>query len=84
MELTGEIIEELYDSQSMSPALIQWTDTGEYEVVPLVLFNDISYCNRGREYELIITQEGLLNFCYECPPETDDDFNTIANGISES
>ena len=58
-QITAEDVRELLTSTSMDPTMVRWLDTDEVEVVAGVLFSDISYSNRDREYEIIATANDL-------------------------
>lgn len=58
--ITAADVEDLLSRHPRSDAtMIRWSDTGEIENVAAVLFSDISYSERDREYETLATAADL-------------------------
>jgi len=66
--IAKELVENRFWRQYLNPIVINWLDTGEIEIIPEPYLNDISYCNRGREYENLGNAEDWYIFLGE--PET--------------
>jgi hypothetical protein len=83
--VTADDVRELLTSTSMEPTMVRWLDTGEVETVAGVLFSDISYSNRGREYQIIATAADLREQGdWDTDNPTAEDFEAFAQQLNES
>jgi hypothetical protein len=66
-------------------ALIRWADTEETEVLPCALFNDISFDDRHRDHEVVITRADLRALGNtDWDGATDDDYAAWAEALTET
>jgi hypothetical protein len=66
-------------------ALVRWSDTGEVETVPCALFNDISFDDRYRDHEVVITRADLRALGNtDWDDATDEDYEVWAGALTEN
>lgn len=58
-KITASDVRRLSESGGVDATMIRWSDTGEVEIVPYALFNDISFDDRDREHSVILTRAAL-------------------------
>lgn len=87
--ITADDIRELLTSTSLDPTLVEWIDTDEavtdvIEVVSGVLFADISYSNRDRDYRIIATANELRQIGdWDIEHPSAEDFEAFAHMLNE-
>jgi hypothetical protein len=66
-------------------ALVRWADTGETAVLPSALFSDVSFDDRYRDHEVVITRAGLRALGNtDWDDATDDDYAAWAETLTET
>jgi hypothetical protein len=55
-KITAGDVRRLNESGGVEATMVRWSDTGEVEPIPYVLFNDISFDDRDREHSIIISR----------------------------
>ncbi len=83
--ITADDIRALLDYSPRADAtLIRYQDTGEIDIVPAVLFSDISYSERDREYETIATAADLRSQGdWDIENPTQADYDAFAEQLNE-
>lgn len=82
--VTADDVRELLTSGSMEPTMVEWSDTDEIEVIAGVLLNDISYSERNREYQIVVTANDLRQIGeWDTEHPTDEDFEAFAEYLNE-
>lgn len=84
--VTADDIRALLDYSPRADAtLVRWLDTGEVESVPAVLFSDISYSNRDREYDILVEAADLRSQGdWDTENPTDEDYEVFAQMLNEN
>ncbi len=72
--ITADDVRRLNESGGVDATMIRWSDTGEVETLPYVLFGDISFVDRDREHEVVISRAEL-----RCQGDTDWDDATLGD-----
>jgi hypothetical protein len=84
-KITAGDVRRLNEAGGVGATMIRWSDTGEVETIPYVLFNDITFDDRDREHSIIISRadlqsQGDTNW----DDATDEDYAAWAEALTET
>lgn len=83
--VTADDIEDLLTRGCMEPTLVRWLDTDEIEVVAGPLFSDISYSNRYRKHQILVTADDLQSMgSWDTEHPTQADFEAFAEYVNDN